>query len=47
MDSHHPEHESSLLAEPIPFAAAHFAVPAGPGLGVELDPELVARYRVR
>ena len=46
IDSHHPEHESSLLAEPIPFAAAHFAVPTGPGLGVELDPELVARYRV-
>jgi L-alanine-DL-glutamate epimerase-like enolase superfamily enzyme len=35
-----------LLAEPLPFADGRLAVPAGPGLGVELDEELVSSLRI-
>lgn len=33
-----------VLKEPIPFAAGHFEVPAGPGLGIEVDEVKVRRY---
>jgi glucarate dehydratase len=46
VDWHGPEHPSDLLAEPLQLVAGAFSVPTGPGLGVELDPELVAHYRV-
>ncbi len=38
--------ESELLAEPLVITDGHMAVPAGPGLGVELDEAAIARYRV-
>ena len=37
--------EDDLIREPLRFIGAQVAVPAGPGLGVELDLEAVARYR--
>jgi L-alanine-DL-glutamate epimerase-like enolase superfamily enzyme len=39
-------YESDLLAEPLPIAAGSARPPERPGLGVELDEALVARYRV-
>ncbi|MEW6752461.1 MAG: enolase C-terminal domain-like protein [Candidatus Latescibacterota bacterium] len=36
----------NLLATPIEFRDSHATVPDGPGLGVELDEDAVARYRV-
>lgn len=36
----------SLLADPIRFVDSHAIVPDGPGLGVELDTDAVARYAV-
>lgn len=38
-------YESDLLTEPLPIHAGHATAPTGPGLGVALDDELVARYR--
>lgn len=38
-------YESVLLAEPLPIEAGWVTPPEGPGLGIELDPELVERYR--
>ncbi|MDA0336345.1 MAG: mandelate racemase/muconate lactonizing enzyme family protein, partial [bacterium] len=38
-------HEHSLLAQPL-VAGGRAVVPDGPGLGVELDEEAVARYQV-
>jgi muconate cycloisomerase len=35
-----------LITEPFPYADGHLTVPDGPGLGIELDEEKVARYRV-
>jgi muconate cycloisomerase len=35
-----------IVTEPFTFADGHLTVPDGPGLGVELDDEKVARYRV-
>lgn len=46
IDTHHPQHPDDLLVAPVPFADGAFSVPDGPGLGVELDPERVARYRI-
>ena len=37
---------SSLLAEPFLLEGGHVAVPRGPGLGVELDEDLVAHLRI-
>jgi len=37
---------SGLLAEPLAFSAGRLAVPTGPGLGIELDEELVQRLRL-
>lgn len=39
-------YEDMLLAEPLPVEAGRALPPPGPGLGVELDDERVARYRV-
>jgi muconate cycloisomerase len=35
-----------LITEPFPYADGYLTVPDGPGLGIELDEEKVARYRV-
>jgi len=37
--------ENDLICEPLRFNGAQVAVPTGPGLGVELDLEALARYR--
>jgi muconate cycloisomerase len=39
-------YEADLLAEPLPIAAGSARPLERPGLGVELDPEKLARYRV-
>jgi L-alanine-DL-glutamate epimerase-like enolase superfamily enzyme len=39
-------YEHDLLAEPIEFRDGAVRVPQGPGLGVELDEKMIARYRV-
>lgn len=38
--------ESDLLQQPLALAAGRMAVPAGPGLGIELDAAAIERYRV-
>ena len=38
--------EADLLVESLPIVDGRMTVPAGPGLGVELDEDAVARYRV-
>lgn len=38
--------EDDLICNPLPIDAGHVRVPEGPGLGVELDEDAVARYRV-
>jgi L-alanine-DL-glutamate epimerase-like enolase superfamily enzyme len=38
--------EDSLLATPLQIEGGRLTLPVGPGLGVELDPERVARYRL-
>jgi glucarate dehydratase len=47
IDLHTPEHTDELLAEPIACRGGMLAVPTGPGLGVELDPDAVERLRER
>lgn len=37
---------SGLLAEPLAFSSGRLTVPTGPGLGIELDEELVQRLRL-
>jgi len=37
--------KTDLLVEPIRVEAGHVAVPQGPGLGIELNPETLERYR--
>jgi D-galactarolactone cycloisomerase len=37
---------TQLLKTPLRLEAGHVLLPEGPGLGVELDPDAVARYRV-
>jgi L-alanine-DL-glutamate epimerase-like enolase superfamily enzyme len=39
-------YEHDLLAEPIAFRDGAVTAPSGPGLGVELDDAMLARYRV-
>lgn len=39
-------YEHDLLAEPMEFKDGAMRAPSGPGLGVALDEEMVARYRV-
>jgi 2-dehydro-3-deoxyphosphogalactonate aldolase len=38
---------SEIFAEPIVFENGFITPPTGPGLGIELDEEVVARQRVR
>lgn len=38
-------HEADLLTEPLELGPVEAKVPAGPGLGVELDEEQVRRWR--
>jgi L-alanine-DL-glutamate epimerase-like enolase superfamily enzyme len=38
--------EDDLIVEPLVYEKGHVLVPAGPGLGVELDAEALARYTV-
>ncbi|MBB4662415.1 enolase C-terminal domain-like protein [Conexibacter arvalis] len=44
IDSHLPEQVDDVITEPHTFVDGTLAVPEGPGLGVELDPEKVAKY---
>lgn len=44
IDSHHAEHSDDLILEPFELSDGHFTVPTGPGLGVELDRDALARY---
>ena len=37
---------TQLLKAPLELEAGHVLLPEGPGLGIELDPDAVARYRV-
>jgi L-alanine-DL-glutamate epimerase-like enolase superfamily enzyme len=37
---------SGLLAQPFDFRGGMLRVPTGPGLGIDLDEELLARLRV-
>jgi L-alanine-DL-glutamate epimerase-like enolase superfamily enzyme len=37
---------STLLSEPLHFADGRVSIPTGPGLGIELNEELIARMRV-
>ena len=37
---------SDLLATPLEFRDGGIVLPEGPGLGVEIDMDFVARYRV-
>ena len=39
-------YENDLLVEPLEFRDGAIQVPSGPGLGVELDEEMLARFRV-
>ena len=39
-------YEHDLLAVPMEFRDGAMRAPSGPGLGVELNEEMVARYRV-
>jgi len=34
-----------LLTEPLAIAGGELAVPSGPGTGVQIDPDKLARYR--
>jgi glucarate dehydratase len=45
IDSHHAEHVDDLIVEPLEPGDGFFQVPSGPGLGVELDREALARYK--
>jgi glucarate dehydratase len=44
IDSHLPEQSDDVITIPWTFRNGCLAVPEGPGLGVELDPEQVERY---
>ena len=35
-----------VITEPFEYKNGNLKVPMGPGLGVELDPEKIAKYRV-
>jgi len=37
---------TELLKTPLRLEAGHVLLPDGPGLGIELDPSVVERYRV-
>jgi L-alanine-DL-glutamate epimerase-like enolase superfamily enzyme len=34
-----------LLSEPLTIAGGELAVPPGPGIGIDIDPDKLARYR--
>ena len=38
-------HDADMITQPLPLGPPHARVPTGPGLGVELDEEQLARYR--
>lgn len=44
IDSHLPEQADDIITEPFRFHEGCLTVPAGPGLGVEIDPEKLAKY---
>lgn len=47
MDAIYPEYVDDVLAGgPLPVVNGHMAVPEGPGLGVDLDPDRLARYEL-
>ena len=45
IDSHYPDQEGDVITEPFEFEDGHLPVSDAPGLGVELDPDQVERYR--
>jgi glucarate dehydratase len=45
IDSHYPDQVGDVIAEPLEIRDGHIDVPSGPGLGVELDPDQVERFR--
>ncbi|WP_244846314.1 mandelate racemase/muconate lactonizing enzyme family protein [Mesorhizobium sp. L-8-3] len=40
-------YKDDLLAEPMQFADGAIVVPSGPGMGIEVDPGKIEKYRVR
>lgn len=44
IDSHYHDQVDDILTEPFKYHDGHFAVPEGPGLGVELDWDKVEKY---
>jgi glucarate dehydratase len=44
IDSHLPEQSDDIVTAPHVFEDGHLPVPEGPGLGVELDPDRLAKY---
>ena len=44
IDSHLLDQDGDVIVEPFQFHDGGLSVPSGPGLGVELDPEMVKRY---
>jgi glucarate dehydratase len=44
IDSHLPEQADDVIAQPFTFEDGTLAVPEGPGLGVELDPDKLSKY---
>ena len=45
IDSHYHDQVDDVITEPFVYQDGHFTVSDGPGLGVTLDPEKVAKYR--
>ena len=43
-DSHYHHQTDDIITEPFQYLRGGFKVPAGPGLGVEIDPERLAKY---
>jgi L-alanine-DL-glutamate epimerase-like enolase superfamily enzyme len=49
METFHPDRDPlfyRLMANRAPFKDGWYALPQGPGFGLELDPEVIATYRV-
>ncbi len=44
IDSHYHDQVDDVIAEPFQYREGYFSVPEGPGLGIELDPDKVAKY---
>ena len=40
-------YKDDVITEPFEYADGALKIPTGPGLGVELDPDKIERYRER